>query len=321
MLDIKTQADLEQLIRDGTQESLTLDYKRSDALARDSKPRGEISKDVCAFANSAGGQIIYCIAERDRIPVAIDGGADPDRITREWLEQVIDADVQPRVEGLVITPIPLTAGGNGFVVSIPQAAARAPHQASDHRYYKRQNFQSVPMEDYEVRDVLRRATTPKLYLALSIIDGDGRELRWSAETRQSDQIKLQVLIGNETSEPAVHTVVTLFLDKGLTVKERGGLSYEGSSTLAGNQVDQYRRLIGPPTNFPIFREAQFVVATPHVGLALDREKLGEGRDFRFVIGYSLATPGFFTETHGEMLVLQNRPYLNLRGKREVRAFT
>jgi len=34
---------------------------------------------------------------------------------------------------------------------------RAPHQAYDHRYYKRYNFQSIPMEDYEVRDLMRRS--------------------------------------------------------------------------------------------------------------------------------------------------------------------
>jgi hypothetical protein len=42
-------------------------------------------------------------------------------------------------------------------VQIAQATSRAPHQANDYRYYKRFNFESTPMEDYEVRDLMRRS--------------------------------------------------------------------------------------------------------------------------------------------------------------------
>jgi hypothetical protein len=38
-----------------------------------------------------------------------------------------------------------------------QATSRAPRQAKDHKYYKRSNFESKPMEDYEVRDAMRRS--------------------------------------------------------------------------------------------------------------------------------------------------------------------
>ena len=154
MLKIETRADLQRLIDDEIQESLTLDYKDSRALAKDSKSRDELCKDVSAFANSAGGQIVYGIEEKDHKPVAIDGGSE---LTREWIEQVIDSNVQPRIEGLIIAPIQLDRA-HGYVLTIPQAETYAPHQAADHKYYYRQNFQSVPMEDYQVRDVFRRVT-------------------------------------------------------------------------------------------------------------------------------------------------------------------
>ena len=143
---------------------MTLDYKASPSLTKDNKARDELCKDVSAFANSAGGQIIYGIEERDRKPVKVDQGSD---VTREWIEQVIDSNVQPRIEGLLITPVPVGNGRHAYVLTIPQASGRAPHQAPDHKYYKRQNFQSVPMEDYEIRDAFRRATTPDLYVELS----------------------------------------------------------------------------------------------------------------------------------------------------------
>jgi predicted HTH transcriptional regulator len=73
-------------------------------LAKDNKQRDELCKDVTAFANSAGGQIVYGVEEDKNLPAKIDDGADP-AITKEWIEQVIDSRVQPRIEGLVITPI------------------------------------------------------------------------------------------------------------------------------------------------------------------------------------------------------------------------
>src|SRR5579863_7950182 len=106
MLHLNTKSDLQRLIDDAIQESLTLDYKASPALARDRKY--ELCKDVSALANSAGGQIIYGIEEKDQKPFKIDDGVEG--ITREWVEQVIDSNVHPRILGLTITPIELAKG-------------------------------------------------------------------------------------------------------------------------------------------------------------------------------------------------------------------
>ena len=64
MLDLKTREDLQRLIDEKLPESLTLDYKASPALNKNSGGRAELVKDVTAFANSAGGQIIYGIPEK-----------------------------------------------------------------------------------------------------------------------------------------------------------------------------------------------------------------------------------------------------------------
>src|SRR3954463_3820580 len=98
MLNLTTKADLERLVIEGIQESLTLDYKASPALSKDSKPREELCKDVSALANSAGGQIIYGIEEKDQRPVRVDDGTMA--VTREWIEQVLDSNVQPRMLGV-----------------------------------------------------------------------------------------------------------------------------------------------------------------------------------------------------------------------------
>ena len=72
MLDLKTKADLQQLVDEGLEESLTLDYKDSRALTRDGKGPDEICKDVTALANSAGGQLVYGIDKVTKKPSAVD---------------------------------------------------------------------------------------------------------------------------------------------------------------------------------------------------------------------------------------------------------
>jgi hypothetical protein len=70
-----------------------------------------------------------------------------------------------------------------YVVQIAQASSRAPHQANDYRYYKRFNFESTPMEDYEVRDLMRRSiqygkkygTAWNLFVELRRLDSAMRE--------------------------------------------------------------------------------------------------------------------------------------------------
>ncbi len=165
-----TECRIQKLIDNQVTESINLEYKGSGALSKSDGKKKEISKDVSAFANSAGGTIIYGVKEYDEedkkhLPEKIDGGVDPSELSREWLEQVINSNIQPVIDGLLIHQVELvklvkTNPANvAYVVEIPQSE-RAPHQASDKKYYKRYNFQSVPMEDYEVKDVMNRVKVP-----------------------------------------------------------------------------------------------------------------------------------------------------------------
>jgi hypothetical protein len=254
MLKLEKLSDLQQLIADGVAESLTLEYKASPSLGKDSKQRDELCKDVTAFANSAGGQIVYGMEEDKNLPTKLDDGADP-LITKEWIEQVIDSRVQPRIDGLVITPIQL-AKGFSFVLTIPQATSRAPHQAPDKKYYKRQNFQSAPMEDYEIRDTLRRATTPTLRIMLSIGTKNTAQLQFAPHQEISKPVTLSVLVTNQSPQPAYHALIYLGLDVDFGVPVNVGFDRCGPPT--GHASDEkiwfVRRFISPP-DLPIFQEA------------------------------------------------------------------
>lgn len=162
--------DIEDLIANEVEENIHLDYKAAGALDKDDRKRSEITKDVSAFANSDGGIIVYGVSEEDHKPkriCPIDG-----RIyTKEWLENVIQL-IQPRIENVMIYPIRVDDIGQSiYVVKIPRSGD-APHMAKDKRYYKRFNFKSEPMEDYEVKDLYNRISVPKLEIVACSFNPD-----------------------------------------------------------------------------------------------------------------------------------------------------
>jgi Putative DNA-binding domain len=256
MLDLRSKADLERLVAEDVQESLTLDYKDAAALGKASQQRNELFKDVSAFANSAGGQIVYGIQESDQHPVRVQDAdaVDTAVITREWIEQVIDSNVHPRVKDLRIQPMETAPGRAAYVLTIPQARTDAPHQAPDHKYYYRQNFQSVPMEDYQVRDAMRRATTPELFVCLEFQSGNTARIEYVERNELSRPIGI-ALLGNRSNQPAFHTVVQLGIDSDLHVQTMGRFQPLGQCVDdRGHQQTWFRRRLSAPPDLPLFRE-------------------------------------------------------------------
>ena len=150
------QSDLQSIINDNFEESLYLEFKSAAALNKKDLTKKEISKDISSFANSDGGIIIYGIAELDHKAHSIEyiNGRE---ITKEWLENVIDSNIKRRINDLIIFPIRFDNDieKTVYLIKIP-ASLSAPHMASDNRYYRRYNFKSVPMEEYEVRNLFNR---------------------------------------------------------------------------------------------------------------------------------------------------------------------
>jgi hypothetical protein len=166
-----TKERIEKMILDKIEEGAHLDYKAAGALDRSEKRKADITKDVSSFANAAGGTIIYGVKEFDaedkkHLPEAITP-IDGRDFSKEWLED-ITSGISPRIEDLRIFPVRVgpDAWQSCYVVEIPQSTTA--HQARDFRYYRRYNFESVPMEDHEVRDVMGRRKRPKLEIKVML---------------------------------------------------------------------------------------------------------------------------------------------------------
>lgn len=154
-------SDIQRLIDNEIEEDLHLDYKDGRALSKEDKKRTEITKDVSAFANSDGGIIVYGLSEVDHKPSRL-SPIDGRVYTKEWLEQVI-LRIGRRVKDVLIFPVRVDddISNTIYVVKIPRSND-SPHMADDHKYYKRFNFSSIPMEEYEVRESFNRKLSPSL---------------------------------------------------------------------------------------------------------------------------------------------------------------
>ncbi|HTO15408.1 MAG TPA: ATP-binding protein [Edaphocola sp.] len=162
--EMLTEEDIKQLISLKVEESIHLDFKQSDSLGKNDKKKLELAKDVSAFANSAGGFIVYGLIENNHVADSL-SFIDGDEITKEWIEQVIQTRIQRKIEGLKITPVRINNDlqKSIYIIKIPESSL-APHMTSDKRFYKRYNFESVQMEEYEIRNLYNRKEKTNLVI-------------------------------------------------------------------------------------------------------------------------------------------------------------
>jgi Putative DNA-binding domain len=301
-LSLKTREDLHRLVEDGYEEGLTLEYKASSALTRSSEAITELCKDVSAMANSAGGQIVYGVEEnrQTKKPECVDHGVVDSKITREWIIQILNSHIQPRIHGVTIDRIPLSGSGGpfGFVINIP-STHNGPHQAPDKKYYRRFELHSVPMEDYEIRDVMGRSTTAVLEMAF-YFDGmkDSCSLQYVRDQDDHIPVGLTPTIVNTSNAPALYVVASVLIDAQLTVLSTKYENRGKTTTAQGIAVAAYSVTFNAAHQMPIFKEQPMML--PNLGLIVPETVIFRRQPF--YIGYEVRAPGCFRSGSGEIEV-------------------
>jgi hypothetical protein len=192
------QKTIEQHIHDKIEENQTLEYKSAKSLGKGSREKNEITKDISSMANSAGGVIMYGVAEGSEkknrhLPMRLDP-VDRIEISREWLVQIVN-NVRPKIDGVKVQPVPVNADGTSviFVVTVPKSTTA--HQATDYRYYRRYNVEVRSMTDDEIRDVMARSKHPRIEIEFEFLC----ILYSNSDAQKREPEKLQITAWNRGS--------------------------------------------------------------------------------------------------------------------------
>jgi Putative DNA-binding domain len=168
-----TLKEIQALIDNEIQESLHLDYKEARAVGKASKQKSDFAKDASAFANSDGGVLIYGIQEKGHLPVAITG-IDHSQFSREFIEQTIRTNISSPSPNFTVIQIPINKKESVYVVKVEKSFGTPHQRKEDKKFYRRYNFESVAMENYEIEDVRnrRQGISPLVNISTEIIESD-----------------------------------------------------------------------------------------------------------------------------------------------------
>ena len=302
MLKLHTKAELEALQTSNVKEGLHLEYKASGAIdKRDDSKKLEMARDVSAFANADGGQVVYGMTEKDHEPAGLDQGVDAKTYPEIWFEQVLQQHIIPTITGLRPRHVPLSKSMVAVVIDVP-ATKGDPHQVSDGRYYRRHNFNRLIMEHYEIRDAMRRILEPALRLEFELFKGDAayKNVEFSTFRDVSDAIALGAFLSNTSNQPSMYTVVSVFLDRRVKIANLNGFERVGETEFAPNdRRHNLRQRIGIPGAYPVFKEMALALG-PFYFTVSDR-LLGQ----KLALGYQIRAPGCVKENHGFLEIGQS----------------
>jgi Putative DNA-binding domain len=152
-IDSITEGHLRDLIEDQVMELRLIEYKR-ELPGRSDGEKKEFLSDVCSFANTAGGDLMYGIAESGGTPQHL-VGIDADNVDAEISRQAssIRDGIRPRIPGIQHQPVRLENGEHALVLRIPRSFAR-PHVVTyqNHwKFYARTSNGKYQMDVDEVR--------------------------------------------------------------------------------------------------------------------------------------------------------------------------
>lgn len=266
MTDTWDKTDINNLL--GESEDYKREFKQAGWVI--GKPRNirndAISKAVSAFANADGGNLILGIEEKSAVAHKVTP-LDENIFSKEQLQQIIDHNIQPKIEGLIIHRVEWDATKHEVVYVIEIPRSYMAHQAKDLKYYQRRSGATTePMTHSEIVDVMGRGQHPKIELEFSLTKKPGIYVSGSSPNEKPlvpEEYILHVGIVNVGSKFAEYYVIFIKLPKILYNALPKGVEtvHENEQDYAQHQVTNlengvHRPLLpqlGKQWNFPIHR--------------------------------------------------------------------
>lgn len=134
-------------------ESETLDYK--ERVENSDSGKKNFVRDVCAFANTEGGDLVIGVKEQNLVPETYPGIESPAE-TQARLTDIIASRIEPRIHGISFKVIEIDGmGKNLLIVRIPKSY-NGPHFDNGARsFFRRHNQRNDPMSWKEISESFR----------------------------------------------------------------------------------------------------------------------------------------------------------------------
>ena len=141
----------ESIIENRIEENIHLEYKEKLGS------NAEIAKDLSSFANSDGGNIIYGMEEVNHKPTKLKPLSQPN--LREKLDQIARNGIDPSLDVRILPVDVKSEGTEGqvFLIYIPRKYPILHQAVKRGKYYKRTEFTSSPMSNFEIETAFRLA--------------------------------------------------------------------------------------------------------------------------------------------------------------------
>jgi hypothetical protein len=202
--------DIQSFIEDKKKEDIFFEFKTANYPDKVDFDKKNFSRCLSAFANSAGGIIVWGISTQSvhgKYDVASKLKPLTDLLGFESYLMKIEHDaIIPSIEGVEYRRI-IENDNSGFLLVFVPPSSRAPHMAlfADKRYYKRNADNCYVCEHFDIMDMLNRKTAPDLNVILKNVKIEDR-YRFAKPVKSFEGI---ICVENISAVSAQHVYLSL----------------------------------------------------------------------------------------------------------------